>query len=139
MRVFFDTDILLDVLEHRPPHYADSAALWALVELRQLEGCVSAVSFNNLYYLLRRACGPAKTRKALGLIRDLFHVVTIDGSLVHRALDSDFRDFEDALQYFAAVVAQADCLVTRNVRDFRPAEIPVYQPADLLALCRARR
>ena len=51
----------------------------------------------------------------------------VDASVVRQALDSAFTDFEDALQHFSAKTVDADCIVTRNKKDFDCSEIPVYE------------
>lgn len=56
----------------------------------------------------------------------------IDQTTLEQALNLDFRDFEDAVQMMAAVQSKLDCLVTRNVRGFQPALLPVMQPVDFL-------
>ena len=57
---------------------------------------------------------------------------TVNKSLVKNALVSGFTDFEDALQYCSAQTVDADCIVTRNKKDFSASEIPVYELDEFL-------
>jgi predicted nucleic acid-binding protein len=133
MNVFLDTNVLLDVLGRREPFYADSAAVWTLAETGRVDGFISAMSFPNLFYVLRRAAGARIARRAMSLLRDIFRPVALDGQVLNQALDAGLGDFEDAIQFFSALRAAADCLVTRNVRDFPRGELPIQTPAEFLA------
>lgn len=134
MKVFLDTNVLIDVLAKRQPFYADSATVWTLAEKGQIEGQVSALSFTNIYYVIRKLEDAKTARSMLGLLRDVFTPVSCDAQILNLALASDFKDFEDAVQYFSAVQAESDCLISRNPNDFaKPRECPVLTPAEFLA------
>ena len=132
MRVFLDTNVLLDVLGRRHPHCLASAEVWSRVEEGALQGYVSAISFNNAYYVLRRIENRKAARDGLKLLRNLFRIVPLTERIVHRALDSEMSDFEDAIQFFSAHHARADFIVTRNVRDFPAEPIAVVTPEEFL-------
>ena len=132
MKLFLDTNVLFDVLGRRARHVADSAAVWSRVERGVHEGLISAISFNNVFYIVRRAAGHKAAREAMKVLRDAFRIVDVDEQTIHRAIDSGIADFEDALQYFSALRAQADCIITRNVRDFPPDPIPAMTPEEFL-------
>ena len=137
MRVFLDTNVLIDVIAERKPFYADSSALWTLAEQGQITGLVSAISFTNIYYVVRRLEDAKKARRALQLLRDTFEAATCDQQTINQAIDAKFKDFEDAVQYVSAVHAAADCLVSRNPSHFPTAqECPVLTPAEFLATYR---
>ena len=134
MRTFIDTNVLRDVLAARDPFYDDSAIVWSLAEEGRIEGQVSAVSFKDLFYLLRKWGDTDSAREAVVLVRDAFTPVACDALVINQAIDSGLADFEDAVQYFSAIHAEADCIVTRNPDDF-PAEsvVPVLRPDEFLA------
>jgi len=134
VKAFVDTNILLDVLAERHPFYSDSAAVWTLAEEGRIEGLVSAVSFTNIFYVVRKLADAKSARRALVLLRNAFTAVACDGRILTQAMDSNFKDFEDAVQYFSAVQAGAECLISRNPDDFsRAGEFPVLSPAEFLA------
>lgn len=134
MNIFIDTNILLDVLRAREPFLKNSLAIWALVEREKFEGYISAISFNNTYYVLRAAVGNAKAYEAMRILRDTFRVVALDERIMNKAIDADFKDFEDAIQFFSAIHANANYIVTRNVKDFSRNDIPVLTPEAFLSI-----
>ena len=134
MKVFLDTNILLDIFTVREPYYTAASRICNRVEIGVVDGYVSAISFNNSEYVVRRIAGAAAARESLKSMRDCFRVVPLDEQILNRAIDSDFTDFEDAIQYFSAQRAQADCLLTRNVRHFPVEPIAVQTPEQFLAV-----
>jgi predicted nucleic acid-binding protein len=134
MNVFIDTNILLDVLMHRKEHLAESAAIWDCAERGKINGYISAISFNNIHYLFRRNLGAAKAKQAVIALRDTFNIVALDGKIIDQAIDADWNDFEDAIQFFSAIHCDADCIATRNQKDFKDSSISALSPKDLLAL-----
>lgn len=133
MNVFFDTNILLDVLAKRYPFYEESSDMWSLAESGRIDGFVSVISLPNLYYLLRKWSNHRKAREGLQIVRDVFHLVPCDERMVTQAIEADFPDFEDAIQFFSALRANADYIVTRDGRGFAKSSIPAVTPAEFLA------
>ena len=135
MNVFLDTNILLDVLVRREPVYAASAEVWTLAETGRIAGFVSALSFPNVFYILRRATNRRAADKAVSILRDVFRPVDLDQQILNQAIDADMKDFEDAIQFFSAIRARAACLITRNPKHFPAGDIPIQTPAEFLATC----
>jgi predicted nucleic acid-binding protein len=134
VKVFLDTNVVIDVLARRTSFYEDSAVVWTLAEQERIEGIVSAVSFTNVFYIVRKLTDDRTARRALVLLRNVFTPAVCDGRILNRAIDSKIKDFEDAVQYFSAVHAGADCMLSRNPDDFRRmADCPVLTPAEFLA------
>lgn len=65
-------------------------------------------------------------------VYSLFEVVSIGKQAIKMALDLKYTDFEDAVQYFSAKQANADCIITRNKKDFTFSDILVYTPAEFM-------
>jgi hypothetical protein len=114
--------------------YAAAARVWTLAETGACEGLVSAISFNNFFYIVRKARDPATARRALVLLRDVFASVAPDQRILNQAIDSDIPDFEDAIQFYSALHAGADYLLARNVGDFPAGILPILSPDEFLAL-----
>ena len=133
MRVFLDTNVVLDLLLGREPFADDAARIWTLSEEGKVVGLVSAVSFTTIYYMTRQRQPHQRAIAALKVLRDVFNPVACDATILNRAIDSDFKDFEDAVQHFSALAAGAEVIVTRNPSDFAAAEILVMAPAEFLA------
>jgi len=124
-RVFVDTDLVLDVLAQREPFYDHSAQLFSKAERGAVELYVSALTFANAHYLLSKQYSARQSRSMLLHFKTLVTVLSMSDKAVERALTSEFADFEDGLQYFTAIEAGISLLLTRNLKDYKPAEIAV--------------
>jgi len=134
MIVLVDTNILLDVLARREPHYQHSAQVWTLAERGKITAYISAISFNNIYYILRKIGGKTTANQALKLLRDVFESVPPDTKIINQAIDSNCDDFEDAIQFHSAIRVNAQVLVTRNPNDFPTSSITIATPDEFLKL-----
>ena len=131
--IFVDTDVLLDVLAKREPHYASSAEIWTLCENGSLKGHISVISFNNIYYIVRKLRDKKTAEQMVALLRDVFQAVPLDGQLLNQAIGAGMTDFEDAIQFHSAIRANADFIITRNVSHFPKSNILVITPKEFLA------
>lgn len=77
---------------------------------------------------------PQDIFEGIDLLCQMCTPTTVDASVVRQALDSGFTDFEDALQHYSAMTVDAECIVTRNKKDFSSSEIPIYELEDFMAL-----
>ena len=123
--LFIDTDIVLDLLLERQPFYSYSARLFTLADKGVIKVSVSSLSFNNLDYMLSKQYGKADSRKILGRFKLLVNVLAVDDKVISLALNSPFTDFEDAIQYYTAIQNKIPLLITRNLKDYKEAAIPV--------------
>ncbi len=133
MKVFVDTNVLLDVLANRKAFYDDSVTIWTRAERGEIEGMVSAISFTNIFYIIRKLSSRKSALQAMVQLRDTFTPVACDAQVLNQAIDADFKDFEDAIQFFSASRAGATCIVSRNPDHFPRSEPPVLSPAEFLA------
>jgi predicted nucleic acid-binding protein len=131
-KVFIDTDIALDLLSERAPHYLPAAQLFTLADKGSLEIYVSSLSFGNLHYLLSRLYSQAEARRILNTFRILVKVLAVDEKIIDLSLNSTFKDFEDAIQYHTASENRIDILLTRNLKDYKAAKITVMTAEDFL-------
>ena len=134
MVVLVDTNVLLDVIGQREPHYQASAQVWTLAERGEITAFVSAISYNNIYYIVRRAESKAAARQAMGVLRDVFDSVAPDAKIINQAIDSECDDFEDAIQFHSAVRVGAQVLITRNTKDFPPSAMAIATPEEFLGM-----
>ena len=132
MKVFVDTNVLIDVLAQREPFYADSARLWTLAEQGRIEAFISVISFNNIYYVVRKLRTRRVADRMMVLLRDTFTPIPLDKQILDQAIDAGLRDLEDAIQYFSAVRAQVACIVSRDAKAFPASDPPVLTPQELL-------
>ena len=131
-KAYIDTDVILDLLQQRKAFFADASRLFTLIEKGIFRGFVSPLTFANLYYILRKDKGAKVARDALLRLRMLLKILPTGEKTIELALSSEFSDFEDAIQYYSAIEGNLDCLITRNKKDFKSADIPVYDPREFL-------
>lgn len=134
LRVLIDLNVILDTLQKREPFYAASARALACAEIRLVEGLVSAHSLTTLFYLIAKDQSTARARVSLTELLQFLTVAAVDQATIEGALNLSYPDFEDAVQMMAAVQAEAQYLVTRNVKDFQAGPLPALLPAELLTL-----
>ncbi len=131
-KVFVDTDIVLDLLSGREPHYPYAAELFSLADRKSIRLCVSSLTFSNINYILSKQLSPGQARKMLLKFKTLIQVLSVNDKVIELALASDFRDFEDAIQYHAAIENGITTLLTRNLKDYKKAEIAVLTAQQYL-------
>ena len=127
-RVFLDANIVVDLLCERYPWFPSVMRIFNLADLGQIELYCSSLSLGTASYLMEtRKMSTQEIFDNIDLLCQLCTPSAVDASVVRQALDSGFADFEDALQHFTAKTVDADCIVTRNKKDFECSEIPVYE------------
>lgn len=131
--LFIDTDVIIDLLADRQPFSREAAILFTLAEQKKLKIFSSSLTFSNLYYILRKIESHLKVINKLNSLSGIMNILKVDETVVKNALQSDFQDFEDSLQYHCALDhKQINAIITRNVKDYRNSELPVMTPADFL-------
>ncbi len=131
-RIFIDTDIALDLLSERLPHYTYAAQLFTLADKENLLIYVSSLSFSNLNYLLSRQHSSKDARRILNKFKVLVNVLSVDEKIIDLSLNSEFKDFEDAIQYYTAIENNIITLITRNLKDYKYANIAIMTAEDFL-------
>ena len=134
MKVFLDTNILLDVLLDRKPFCEPSSKLWRLAECGRIEAVISAISINNVFYIVRKYAGKDAAQRTVEVMNVNFSVFPLTQDIIGRAIAAKLPDFEDSIQFFSAVACEADYIITRNAKDFPQDSIPVLSPAAFLGL-----
>ncbi len=132
MKILRDTNIIVDVALDREPFFAESDRILTFVEEAQIQGYISASTFSDLYYIIRRDRGRDWTLDFLRQLATFCQVATVDNSVISMALTCNFKDFEDAIQYTTAVINRIDAIVTRNPRDFPVTTPRILTPNQLI-------
>lgn len=131
-KLFVDTDVILDLLGQRIPHFHFSAVLFTFAEMKKLELYTSPLILSNAFYILRKQLGNEQAKNALRKLRILLHIIDSSEAVVDKALNSDFSDFEDAIQYYTALEHEISVILTRNLRDYKNASLIVQTPETFL-------
>lgn len=132
MKILLDTNIILDYALERYPFWQASEQIFLLLEQEQFEGYVSASTFSDLYYIIRKQQGHEWTLTFLNRLVQVCQIATVDQTIISMALSVNFRDFEDAIQYSTAVINHLDAIVTRNPQDFAGAALQILTPDILI-------
>ena len=132
MRLFLDTNVVLDVLAAREPHWKASARVLAAIDKPRVVGLVAAHSITTIYYLLSKHLTRTRARAAVVELLGLVQTAAVDHEVLLHALSLGWNDFEDAVQAAAALGSKATHLITRNPRDFARLTIPVLSPEEFV-------
>lgn len=130
--VFIDSDVILDVFAHRKPFFIESAKILSLCERHEIQGYTTALVFANIHYLLNKMMSREITENHLRKLRIILDIIPLNRKHVDMALNSQFTDFEDALQHFSAEDQSIDRIITRNISDYKHSSIPVSTPEEFL-------
>ena len=135
MRAVIDTCVIVDALQSREPFCKDAQSIFLLCANRQFEGFLTAKAITDIYYLTHRQTHSDKsTRDVLTKLCTLFGLLDTAALNIRKAITAKISDFEDAVMIETAVRSNMDCIVTRNIRDYYKAPIPVYSPAEFVNL-----
>lgn len=136
-KVLIDSDVLLDLYFDRRPHSEYAERLLNVCERGKVQGFVTPVICSNLYYLLCKADSRQKVLQQLTNLLSFITVVGMDHNTVIRALGSEFKDFEGALQHEAAfATGEISVIITRNVKDYRHSALAIQTPEQFLKAMR---
>lgn len=133
-KLLVDTNIIIDLLAKREEFYEPSAQLFSLADQKKVELYACALTFANAHYILNRQLEERKVREVLRKLKVLVNVISLDSKIIDLALNSDFKDFEDAIQYYAAIESEVDIIITRNLKDFKKSELPVMTGHQFLKM-----
>jgi predicted nucleic acid-binding protein len=130
--IFVDTNIIIDLLAKREPFYKDAQDLFTLSDKKEIQLCISSLSFANTYYSIVKHHKDIDARKYLAKFKVLVKVLPLEDKAIELALASNFNDFEDGLQYFVAMDNESDIIITRNKKDYKNSKIPVMTAGEYI-------
>lgn len=133
LRLFFDTNIMLDLLGERDPFYSSSAKIATLADKGQISIVVSALSYATVSYFLTKYGNSEKAKDKLRKFKIISEICDLDKKIIDKGLNSNFPDIEDAFQYFSALKSECNLIITRNSKDFKDSKIPVMTADEFLS------
>ncbi len=134
-KIFIDSDVVIDFFTDREPHVNPASELFELNERGQIKLYISAVSINNIYYIVRKFLGHKKTLEVVEILTEIMEIVGTTKNEIIQALRNKFTDFEDSVQYSSALtIKDLDLIVTRNVKDYKNSSIAVMTPLNFLKM-----
>jgi len=134
LKILFDTNVILDLLLSREPFREVAVQLVKEVELGNLKGVVSAHTVTTIDYLTAKHYDRDTAKNAIQHLLSLFQVAEVNRDVLQMALTLPFSDYEDAVLYQAGFNVGVEGVVTRNGRDFKGGDLPIYTPQELFGL-----
>ena len=138
-KVFIDSDVLLDVLARRLPFYFDSAAILSLAERKSIEAFTTSIVIANIFYILRKIKTKVIAIERLRKLRIFISIIFVTENIIDKALVSNFKNFEDAIQYFASSDNELGFIITRNKADYKQRKITVCTPTEFLEIVNSQK
>lgn len=134
-KILIDTDVILDFFFDREPFSENAAKILSLCESKEITGFITPVIVSNVYYLLRQTAKHEKVIEKLKMLISITEIVEINRNSILQALNSEFKDFEDALQNYAAELnKEIDIIITRNTKDYKNSTLGVMTPDNYLKM-----
>jgi predicted nucleic acid-binding protein len=133
-KVLIDTNVVIDLLAQREHHFNSTSRLFTLASKKLISAYVTSLTLVTTHFIVSRELSEAETRKVIRKFKTIANVLDLKDGYINLALDSDFRDFEDAIQYHTALSNNLDAIITRNKRDFKKSCIPVFTTEEYLEL-----
>lgn len=109
-----------------------AAKVLTLADQKRITVYTSPSSISNAYYILAKYENPKAVLEKIRKFKVLCSISIMNGEVVERAINSDFKDFEDGMQYFSAIAENCEIIITRNEKDFKNALIPVMNAESFL-------
>ena len=132
MKVLIDTNVVLDVLINNLAFFVHSKKIFDFAEQKQITAFISASAINDIFYIAKRKLGNEITKEALKKILSVFKPATVTDGHIYQALNLDWNDFEDSVQYVVGESISADYIITRNTQDFALGSIPAVTPEQFI-------
>lgn len=133
-KVLFDTNIILDIALKRQPFFNETSKLFELIDKKKISGSITASTITDIYYISKREKGHHESIDFIKSLIEVLEVVGIDKEIIANALNSDMKDFEDAIQSSAAESYDLEIIITRNKKDFFNSTIQILTPEEFLNL-----
>ncbi len=132
IKILFDTNVILDIALKREPFFTDSVRLFDKIDEKIINGFISATSVTDIYYIASKETDKKRAREFLFDLIQIVDIIGVDKEVIIDALESDIKDFEDAVQAISAGYNEIEIIVTRNVKDFINCGLEVLEPKELI-------
>lgn len=131
-KVFLDTNVILDFLLKREPQSAATLQIFCYSESEKFDIFVSAISINNIYYIVNRLETSNSALKKVKQLLEFVEIIGVDKDVLEKAAYSDFKDFEDAIQNYSAASDEHSIIITRNVKDYKKSNLSILTPIEFI-------
>lgn len=132
MKLFLDTNILIDVVANREPWVNEALVLLELANQHRVVLCAADYSFINIAYITRKSFTSAELSELMNDLQKYIQIVEVGEPIILKAIKEQWKDFEDSVQAFVAEREKVDYIITRNVKDFLSSSILAITPVEFL-------
>lgn len=131
IHLFLDTNVVIDFLTDREPFSHLAGKLFDYSVKGEVKLYLSVVSYSNIYYVVKKVSSHKEAIRILNRLEEMTEIIDTTSSTIESALKSEFKDFEDAIQYFSAKLnSNINGIVTRNRGDFKHSSISIMTPEE---------
>lgn len=131
--LFIDADVIIDLIIDRQPFSGEAAQVFTLIDHKKVKGYTSALCYSNIYYVLSKYVPHKKVITLLNELSELVGILKADTGIIKASLASDFKDFEEAIQYYTVMeYKRIDVIITRNIKDYKKSSLPVMTPETFM-------
>ena len=133
LKVLVDSCVVIDALENRSNFAEDAQELIVGQVNEEYDAYITASSVTDIHYLIQSHTGDRdEALEAIRKICSIFYIADTSGSDCRHALILEGRDYEDRVVIATAIRTKMDCILTRNIKDFKGSPIPVQLPGEFL-------
>ncbi|MDR0893284.1 MAG: PIN domain-containing protein [Mediterranea sp.] len=133
MRVFIDTNILIDYICARDGYYEAAKRIFVLAYDKEIEVIISTLTYINAFYIGKRYGFPLEQLvSTLSKIQDFTKTSDLTVGNLSQSFASKWKDIEDAAQYYSGMAMGIDCIITRNPKDYILSKVQVFTPTEFL-------
>ena len=125
MRLFLDANILVSVLNKEYPLFSYSSRVLSLADNKSFEVFTSPLCLAIAFYFAEKK-NKKTARQKIGLLCRKLSISAITENAVHKTANNQaVHDFEDGLEYYAALESRCKCIITEDTGDFYFSTIEV--------------
>jgi len=132
MNVLIDSNVVLNILLKQPEFYTGSKKIFILAETGSIAAFVSASAVTDIFYISKKSLGKTAAREGIKHMMNVFRPATVTDQNIYQALDLEWDDFEDSVQYVVGEGLSVDYIITRNVKDFSLSSINAVTPEQFI-------
>lgn len=118
MRLFLDANILVSVLNKEYPLFSYSSRILSLADNKNFEVFTSPICLAIAFYFAEKK-NKKTARQKIRLLCKKLSVSAVTESAVQKTVNNPaIHDFEDGLEYYAAMESKCRCIITEDADYF---------------------
>lgn len=132
-RVFIDANVIISVLNKEYPAFELSAKILSLGSKNNVQLYCSTLSLSICFYFCSKKSGTELAKRKIALLMKHFKITDCGEKEAKAAISNDkANDFEDAMQYYSALSASCNFIITSDKTGFYFSDIDVLTPEEFL-------